>query len=100
MARPWKIGSVRIKAAPIIAAAAVNTIGLNRVAPASTSASRSETPPVGAAVADEVHQQDRIAHDNARQRDEADHRGRCERRAEQPMTEHDADQGQAVRAPG
>ena len=38
IASPWKIGSVRMKAAPIIAAAAVRTIGLNRVAPASISA--------------------------------------------------------------
>ena len=28
IARPWKMGSVRIKAAPIIAAAAVRKIGL------------------------------------------------------------------------
>ena len=35
MARPWKIGSTKITAAPIIAASAVSRIGLNRVAPAS-----------------------------------------------------------------
>ena len=31
MARPWKIGSVRITAAPIIAASAVSRIGLKRI---------------------------------------------------------------------
>ena len=44
IASPWKIGSVRMKAAPIIAAAAVRKIGLKRVAPASISAARSGNP--------------------------------------------------------
>ncbi|MPL73164.1 hypothetical protein SDC9_18957 [bioreactor metagenome] len=49
------------------------------------------------AVADEVHQQDRVAHDDARQRDEADHRGRRERRVEDQVAEHDAEEGQRDR---
>ena len=39
-----------------------------------------------------LNQQDRVAHDDAGPRDEADHRGRGERCAKQPMSEHDADQ--------
>jgi hypothetical protein len=48
-------------------------------------------------VADEVDQQDRVAHDDAGERDEADHRGGRERRAEQPVAEDDPDEGQRHR---
>ena len=48
-------------------------------------------------MADEIHEQDRIAHDDARQGDEADHRGRRERCPEQPVAEQDADQRQRHR---
>ncbi len=48
-------------------------------------------------MADEVHEQNGVAHDDAGQRDEADHRGRGERRAEQPVAEHDADEGEGDR---
>ena len=41
----------------------------------------------------EIHQQDRIAHNNPGQRDKADHRGGGERCAKQPVAGHDADQG-------
>ena len=44
IARPWKIGSNRITAAPIIAAKAVSTIGLKRIAPASSRTSRNGLP--------------------------------------------------------
>ena len=40
IARPWKIGSVSIVAAPIIADSAVSRIGLKRIAPAASSTSR------------------------------------------------------------
>jgi hypothetical protein len=92
MARPWKIGSVRITAAPIIAASAVSRIGLKRIAPAS-----SRTSVDTACVPNKVDQQDQVAHDDAGERDEADHRGGRERCAEQPMAEHDADEGEQDR---
>ena len=47
--------------------------------------------------ADEIDEEDRVADDNARERDEADHRRRGECGAEQPVSEHDADQGQRHR---
>src|SRR5208283_4596828 len=54
--------------------------------------------PVGRArMADEVDEQYGIAHDDAGERDEADHRSRRERRMEQPMADHDADQGERDR---
>ena len=96
IASPWKIGSARITAAPIMAASAVSRIGLKRIAPASSS-DLAQRPALAVGVADEVDQQDRVAHDDAGERDEADHRGRRERRAEQPVAEHDADQGQRDR---
>ncbi len=40
IASPWKIGSSRIVAAPIMAASAVSRIGLKRTAPASSTMSR------------------------------------------------------------
>src|ERR1022692_1588788 len=43
-AKPWKIGSNRIMLAPTTTAAAVNSIGRNRTAPASTTASSSDIP--------------------------------------------------------
>ena len=97
IARPWKIGSVRMKAAPIIAAAAVRKIGLKRIAPASISACAQRDVALGAPMADEVDEQDRVAHDDAGERDEADHRRRGEGGAQQPVAEHDADQRQRHR---
>jgi multidrug efflux pump subunit AcrB len=47
--------------------------------------------------ADEVDQQDRIAHDDAGQRDHADHAGGGELRAQQRMARHHPDDGQGDR---
>jgi hypothetical protein len=69
---------------------------LKRIAPAS-SRTVDQRLAFGVGMADEVHQQDRVAHDDAGKRDEADHRGGRERRAEQPVTAHDADEGQRHR---
>jgi hypothetical protein len=44
IANPWKIGSSRMVAAPIIAESAVSRIGRKRIAPASSSTSRSVSP--------------------------------------------------------
>jgi len=44
IARPWKIGSKRMTAAPTIMAAAVRAIGRKRTAPASTTACSRESP--------------------------------------------------------
>jgi hypothetical protein len=44
IARPWKMGSSRMVAAPIIAARAVSRMGLNRTAPASSSTARRVRP--------------------------------------------------------
>jgi len=44
IASPWKIGSSRMVAAPIMAASAVSRIGLKRTAPASSSTSRKVLP--------------------------------------------------------
>ncbi len=91
IARPWKIGSNRMTAAPTIMAAAVSAMGRNRTAPASTTACSSgnalEQPQF-----DEVHQDDRIAHDDARTGDEADHRRGREERAHRRVRRQDADQ--------
>ena len=46
IANPWKIGSVKITAAPIIAARAVSKIGLKRMAPASSKICRNGAPVV------------------------------------------------------
>ena len=74
---------------------AVSTIGLVR-----TTASRPR-PARGSAGAhllvDEVDQQDRVAHDDAGERDHADHRGGRELGAEQGMAGQDADDGQRDR---
>ena len=61
-------------------AAAVSAIGRNRTAPASTTASASGMPSSQPQL-DEVHEDDRVAHDDAGAGDEADHRGGREERA-------------------
>ena len=96
IARPWKIGSSSIVAAPIMAASAVSRDRLeaNRAGFQQHLAQGFSLP---RAVADEIDQQDRVAHDNAGERDESDHRGGGKRRAEQPMPEHDADQSERDR---
>ena len=48
-------------------------------------------------IANEIDQQDRVTHDDAGERDETDHRRRAERGIEQPVAEHDTDQGQRHR---
>ena len=50
-----------------------------------------------AAQFDEVHQDDRIAHDDARAGNEADHRGRSEERAHHRVRRQNADQRQRDR---
>ena len=82
IASPLKIGSSRMKVAPIIAASAVSAMGLARIAPGAhhrvlKTAARTQ---LGV---DEVHQQNGIAHDDAGQRDHADHRRGGELCAEQ-----------------
>ena len=83
-------------AAPIMAASAVRRIGLKRTAPAS-STTVAQRFALSAAVTDEIDQQNRIANDDAGQRDESDHRGRGEGRAEQPVSDQNPDQRQRDR---
>jgi hypothetical protein len=68
-ANPWKIGSDMMKALPIMAAAAVSTVGRKRIArpPAAPRATAGRGPPL----ADEIDEQDRAAHDDAGQCDKA-----------------------------
>ena len=83
MARPWKDRIEQDHAAPTTTAAAVSTIGRNRTAPASTTASL-QRHALAQPQLDEVHEDDRVAHHDAGAGDEADHRGSREERAQRP----------------
>jgi len=63
-----------------MAASAVRRMGLKQTAPASSNLAQGVT--LTGALANEIIQENRVAHDDAGERDEADHRGRGRRRAE------------------
>ena len=93
IASPWKIGSVEDERG---ADHRRRRRQHDRLEPrrAGFNQRRAQRRALRAARADEVDEQDRVAHDDAGERDEADHRGRGERRAQRPVAEHDADQRQ------
>lgn len=82
-------------AAPIIAASAMSRMSLKRMA--RLNQHFGQRPIRRGRVAEEIHQQDGIAHDNTSQRDKADHRGGGERRLEQSATDQNADENQRDR---
>jgi len=84
-----------MNAAPIIAAAAIKKIGLKRIARLQEALTQERL--LATPAANEIHEQDRIAHDNAGKRDEADQSRGREGRSHEPLAQHDSDEGQRHR---
>ena len=85
------MGSNKITDDPTTTAAAVSIMGRKRTAPASMTAWSSGIPSRQTQL-DEIHQDDRIPHHDARAGDESDHRSRREKRVHQPVRRQDPGQ--------